>query len=162
MPVILLLITAVNGQHAPVISWQNTIGGDATDQLFSMKQTNNDGYILGGYSISGMSCEKTENTLGYFDYWIVKLGADIQTGIGAPPQPGTGDNWCYPNPATAVLCVEGNKNENLSISNLIGEEVRATTVLSGENGKTQLDISALAPGIYFIRSGNAVMKFVKQ
>ncbi|MFN8153760.1 MAG: T9SS type A sorting domain-containing protein [Bacteroidia bacterium] len=58
-----------------VIQWQNTIGGSDTDELYSIQQTVDGGYILGGYSWSNISGDKTENCLGLSDYWIVKTDA---------------------------------------------------------------------------------------
>ena len=55
------------------IEWQNTIGGNQEDQLTSLQQTTDGGYILGGYSFSGISGDKTEPSMGDADYWIVKL-----------------------------------------------------------------------------------------
>ncbi|HKR05103.1 MAG TPA: T9SS C-terminal target domain-containing protein [Bacteroidia bacterium] len=54
------------------IQWQNTIGGYSTDYLFSTRQTADGGYILGGYSGSPISGDKTELCIGGYDYWIVK------------------------------------------------------------------------------------------
>jgi hypothetical protein len=61
--------------QAPAIEWQNTIGGNNADKLRSLIQTSDGGYLLGGYSASGISGDKTEASLIYFDYWIVKLDA---------------------------------------------------------------------------------------
>jgi hypothetical protein len=55
------------------IQWQNTIGGGSTDELYSIQQTSDGGYILGGYSQSNISGDKTENVVGNGDYWVVKL-----------------------------------------------------------------------------------------
>ena len=55
------------------IQWQNTIGGNGADALFSLQQTFDGGYILGGFSYSNISGDKTENILGGSDYWVVKL-----------------------------------------------------------------------------------------
>jgi len=55
------------------IQWQNTIGGNLDDLLYSVQQTSDGGYILGGASGSGFSGDKTESSQGYFDYWVVKL-----------------------------------------------------------------------------------------
>lgn len=55
------------------ISWQKTIGGMYLDELRSIEQTIEGGYILGGYSNSPESGNKTENNIGNGDYWIVKL-----------------------------------------------------------------------------------------
>ncbi|MBK7683878.1 MAG: T9SS type A sorting domain-containing protein [Bacteroidetes bacterium] len=56
-----------------IIQWQNTIGGSDWDVLNSIHQTIDEGYILGGYSFSSISGDKTENSLGDYDYWIVKI-----------------------------------------------------------------------------------------
>ena len=59
-----------------LIEWQNTIGGNGNDHLYSIKQTSDGGYILGGNSNSGINGDKTEACLGgafYGDYWVVKL-----------------------------------------------------------------------------------------
>jgi hypothetical protein len=69
----LLLITHSGIAQAPAIQWQNTIGGSAPDYLRSLKQTTDGGYILGGYSTSDISGDKTEGSSGYGDYWVVKL-----------------------------------------------------------------------------------------
>ncbi|MBK7887449.1 MAG: hypothetical protein IPJ86_09135 [Bacteroidetes bacterium] len=55
-----------------IIQWQNTIGGTSDDFLKSIQQTTDGGYILGGYSESNFSGDKTENSIGYQDYWVVK------------------------------------------------------------------------------------------
>ena len=55
------------------IQWQNSIGGNNQDMLKSIQQTKNGNYILGGTSESNISGDKTENCLGLYDYWIVKL-----------------------------------------------------------------------------------------
>lgn len=55
------------------IEWQKTIGGDYSDNIFAIKQTSDGGYILGGSSNSNISGDKTEDSKGIFDFWIVKL-----------------------------------------------------------------------------------------
>jgi len=55
------------------IQWQNTIGGNGQDFLNSIQLTNDGGYICGGYSDSNVSGDKSENSKGGTDYWIVKL-----------------------------------------------------------------------------------------
>jgi len=59
----------VNG----AIQWQNTIGGSISDRARSIKQTPDGGYIIGGYSASFISGDKTEDPIGANDYWILKL-----------------------------------------------------------------------------------------
>ena len=58
------------------IEWQKTIGGKYYDELKSIEQTKDGGYILGGYSNSPISGDKTESNFGLGDYWIVKLNEE--------------------------------------------------------------------------------------
>lgn len=59
--------------NAGDLIWQKTIGGSSTDRLKSIKQTLDGGYIMGGYSTSSISPNKSESNYGYGDYWIIKL-----------------------------------------------------------------------------------------
>jgi Secretion system C-terminal sorting domain len=67
-----------------VIQWQKTYGGAYADQLRAMEQTQDGGYILGGYSNSPASTspnpskggglgEKTDANKGIGDYWVLKI-----------------------------------------------------------------------------------------
>lgn len=58
-----------------VIVWQNTIGGTGSDYLMSVAQTSEGGFILAGHSNSDASIDKTENSIGFQDYWVVKIDA---------------------------------------------------------------------------------------
>jgi hypothetical protein len=53
--------------------WDKTISGAAGgDYLMSVQQTKDKGFILGGYSNSNAGHNKTLNSKGGYDYWIVK------------------------------------------------------------------------------------------
>lgn len=56
-----------------VIEWDKTIGGSNHDFLLSAHQTEDDGYILGGHTYSGASGDKSEDSRGMTDFWVVKL-----------------------------------------------------------------------------------------
>ena len=58
------------------IKWQRTLGGQYADELKSIEQTNDKGYILGGYSNSPISGDKSQDNFGLNDFWIVKLDED--------------------------------------------------------------------------------------
>ena len=53
--------------------WDKDLGGADGDMLGDVQQTSDGGYILGGHSSSGISGDKTQNTKGGADYWIVKI-----------------------------------------------------------------------------------------
>jgi len=82
------------GQNPLVKQWDYRFGGMQGDYLTSMRQTKDGGYILGGYSYSGVGGDKTQTVWGSDDYWIVKtdsLGNKLwDQGYG-----GTGDDQLY-------------------------------------------------------------------
>ena len=53
--------------------WEQSYGGTGDDYLRSLQPTGDGGYILGGYSVSGISGNKTNANYGGNDYWVVKL-----------------------------------------------------------------------------------------
>lgn len=57
------------------ILWQKSFGGTGDDTLNVIKPTSDSGFILGGYSISGISGNKTNAGFGDYDYWVVKIDA---------------------------------------------------------------------------------------
>jgi hypothetical protein len=61
--------------------WDNTLGGSGSDFLFSLLATLDGGYLLGGFSFSGISGEKSEANRGEYgndyDYWVVKLSPEV-------------------------------------------------------------------------------------
>ncbi|MFN8154161.1 MAG: T9SS type A sorting domain-containing protein [Bacteroidia bacterium] len=66
-----LTIFASRG-FSQAVKWQNLIGGDNNDVLYSVQQTSDGGYILGGTSNSGMTGDKTEDSYGDKDFWLLK------------------------------------------------------------------------------------------
>ncbi len=67
-----------NGQTPPII-WQKVLGGTSTDfpgvasESKVVKQTSDGGYLVGGYSSSGVNGDKTAPNKGGDDYWVIKL-----------------------------------------------------------------------------------------
>ncbi|MDX2302308.1 MAG: hypothetical protein NW226_05880 [Microscillaceae bacterium] len=61
--------------------WDKSIGGNQDDELCDMAIASDRGLVLGGYSSSDQSGDKSEDKLGgsyydNFDFWITKLEAD--------------------------------------------------------------------------------------
>jgi len=63
--------TASNGS----LEWEKTYGGEARDYIYSISQTNDNGYITVGYSESSNSGNVTKTNNGGKDFWTVKLDA---------------------------------------------------------------------------------------
>jgi hypothetical protein len=57
------------------MQWEKTFGGTEEDKLISLQQTTDGGYILGGFSNSPASGDKSQNIQGANDYWIIKTDA---------------------------------------------------------------------------------------
>jgi hypothetical protein len=53
--------------------WDKTFGGVGRDELVGIVQTNDGGYLLGGWSSSNVGWEKSQNSKGGKDYWIIKI-----------------------------------------------------------------------------------------
>lgn len=56
-----------------ILEWQKTIGGNEDDFVNSIIVANDGGYLLGGASFSDISGEKTEDSRGGSDIWILKI-----------------------------------------------------------------------------------------
>ncbi len=76
----LIILATFSFSQLPEIQWQNTIGGNGIDYLYSVQQTSDGGYILGGYSESNATGDKTENSIGNYDYWVIKLNSSGNIG----------------------------------------------------------------------------------
>ncbi|MDN3687135.1 hypothetical protein [Cyclobacterium jeungdonense] len=56
----------------PTVQWDKTFGGSSDDYLLSTTPCPDGGYLLAGYSESPVSGNKTANSNGFTDFWIVK------------------------------------------------------------------------------------------
>src|SRR6187397_1424386 len=62
--------------QAPAKLWDADFGGNDDEHFAALQQTKDGGYITGGYSSSGISGDKTQNTRGSDDYWILKTDSN--------------------------------------------------------------------------------------
>lgn len=51
-------------------------GGTGTDSFEGMCATSDGGFVLCGYSYSGIGGTKTEANIGNADYWIIKINSE--------------------------------------------------------------------------------------
>jgi len=59
----------------PAIEWQRSFGGTNDDYLKSLRQESDGGFIVGGESLSGINGNKTSQSFGSADFWVVRLDA---------------------------------------------------------------------------------------
>jgi len=72
-----LFIPSHSFSQAPLAKqWDARFGYDSIDWLAAFEQTSDGGYLLGGYSYSGIGGDKTQGSWGNGDYWIVKIDAN--------------------------------------------------------------------------------------
>ncbi|MFH1010580.1 MAG: hypothetical protein V1784_05035 [bacterium] len=65
---ILLLLFSQAAAQPPDSLWSRTFGGSGNDGCYSVQQTADGGYILGGQTYSFVA--------GIFDFWLVKTGPE--------------------------------------------------------------------------------------
>lgn len=70
----LVVATHIHAQ-APAIAWDNAYGATNNDELHIVEPTDDGGFILGGMSPSNAGPDKSENSRGGYDYWVIKLDA---------------------------------------------------------------------------------------
>jgi hypothetical protein len=57
---------------------EQTIGGSGDDnEVWCLEKTSDGGYVFGGNSNSNLSGEKSENSRGDYDFWVVKLDKNL-------------------------------------------------------------------------------------
>jgi len=100
------------------IQWNKTIGGSGSEFIAYIRQSSDDGYILAGSSNSNISGEKTEDSRGGFDYWLVKLDKNGEK-VWDKTIGGSSDDGCS---AVIITSDGGVALGGFSISNASGEK----------------------------------------
>lgn len=59
-----------------IVQWDKRIGGHREDRLWSIVQTHDGGYLLGGESRSGVGADRSYTNRGDLDFWVIKLDAN--------------------------------------------------------------------------------------
>src|SRR5690349_9519874 len=69
-----ICVTFFSQAQSPWVKlWDKRFGGTDYDFLTCFQETSDGGFILGGYSKSNIGGDKTQDTIGDYDYWIVKV-----------------------------------------------------------------------------------------
>jgi hypothetical protein len=88
----------------------------------------------------------------------IKVHYQYPTGVSSVAEAATAK--IYPNPASTIVTIEPSAE---GIRYIVADGLcRVVLQGDGSEGKTQLDVSALAPGMYIVKFGSEVVKFVKQ
>jgi hypothetical protein len=138
------------------IQWQRTYGGSTDDQMYSIQQTLDGGYITANNSWSNDG--DVSGNHGYSDYWIIKLSPLV--GFSEIVN---GDlKNISPNPFTTHITIHSTAT-TITLFSPTGQQILHQTTTSAE---TILNTESLAVGLYFFRvedeEGVRNYKVVKQ
>jgi len=139
------------------IQWDKTIGGSDYESLYSIDEIEKNRFVLGGYSYSGVSGDKTQRSRGATDFWLVKLKyetqcpKDISSSETANSIARLGSNknfMVYPNPAKNILHIQTNGKAIVSLIDHAGKILLTKTI----DGNGIINIADLAPGLYYLKN----------
>ncbi len=109
-----------------------------------------------GYVFSKWSDENTDNPRTITVTSDITLAAFFATGVGEIEQ---ANLQVYPNPAKESIRILGlESNSQVEIYNSLGELVKVMSV----NPDQEIGIRDLASGLYLVRCGNVMLRFVKE
>src|SRR5690606_35494606 len=144
-----------------IIEWQNNIGGAFGERLPRAILNTDGSFTIAGQSASDISGDKTENSRGSTDFWIIK---HAQT-LGLDENPFAEAITLYPNPTktTLQLNTQDKTIDQVNIYTITGSKVLQLDV---DTVSPTVDVSSLASGVYYVQlySGKnvALKKFVKE
>ncbi|MFT5765479.1 MAG: hypothetical protein ACI8X3_002916, partial [Saprospiraceae bacterium] len=72
-------IWVVKTDATGTVLWDRSLGGDNNEQLYHIQEISDGGFIIGGWSASGISGTKTEANQGGWDFYAIKLDASGNT-----------------------------------------------------------------------------------
>ncbi len=126
------------------IEWQKTLGGSADDNVYSIEQTTDGGYIVAGGSGS-TDGDITSGNNGTFDYWIVKLNSIV----GLTPYEIKDLVLISPNPSLGQFQISNLKNgDQIEVYDLTGRLILNKV---SRSNSIFIDLSDKVNGIYFFK-----------
>ncbi|MFN0176603.1 MAG: T9SS type A sorting domain-containing protein [Saprospiraceae bacterium] len=128
--------------------WKKQLGGTKGEGCFSIIQTNDQGYILGGFAWSNDG--DVSGNHGSADYWVIKLSPE-SVGTEDAPAAMAGNLEIYPNPAHQFVSLKTVSEEpvlSVRISDLLGRAISHQSILNPST--VEMDISALPSGLYLV------------
>lgn len=140
--------TAIKISEKGEVLWKKTYGGDGADVLQSVIETRDGGYVLSGTSDSKAEGDKTEESKGLNDFWILKLkDTDKEEVIRKNVE-------VYPNPTeryvNVVLGEELNPQHNNEIQ-VIDNNGALLQRIKIKQQTTPIDLGGYQVGVYYLQ-----------
>jgi hypothetical protein len=143
------------------IQWQKCLGGILYDQAYSIQQTTDGGYIVGGSggSNDGDVSGNHDTTGVYNDFWVVKLSS--YNGIN---EVNDEENvlHIYPNPLTSSSTLQLNtqlKDAEVVIYDMVGKELMRKKLI---RDRMEIAKGCLERGVYFVRVVGCKMVYTQK
>lgn len=135
------------------VVYENTIGSTGNDGITDMIQKNNGDVVFFGTSNGGINNDKTCNTNGQNDFWVVTAQTDLSVNSNA-----LSTESIYPNPTGSSIRFKttGMNNNPYQVTDISGKVILQGTVIN-----EQIDLSELHSGTYFIHINANQYKVVK-
>jgi hypothetical protein len=146
----------INVSATGVQRWVQHPGGTGNELLNSMTVLSNRDLLAVGTSDSDISRDKTANSRGVADIWVLQMSSSTALSVGNKTA-GVGISL-YPNPANAPrvsLKIDGLRKQaavRVELLNVLGQSVyTAEAVVQQGISQRELDLGALPAGLYTLR-----------
>jgi hypothetical protein len=129
------------------LKWERTYGGSMAEWGSSIQQTNDGGFIIAGQAKSNNG--DVLEAFGKDDYWVIKLSPESSPLTSPISTPLT----IYPNPTQNTITLKLPTQEPdifISITDLLGRELRNQTVATSQDGTAKMDLGTLPKGLYMV------------
>ena len=161
-------VTLVKFDHAGNEVWKTTFGGIFSEHFNGLTVVNDNLIVVGQVEAfySGTGDWEDVVSKGGSDAFIIKYSLD-EMGIDNPTQE-LFSIKVYPNPTTGYINIESEKSriESIEIFDIYGKKLYLPTLSTIHSSTTNIDISYLSTGLYFLKisteSGEVVKKVLKQ
>ncbi len=128
------------------IIWEKTLGGTGTEDMRSVTETTDGGFIVAGSTQFSGNGDVNASDPSNIHPWIVKL---LGNSTGVPTIANEFSFVAYPNPAHNKLTINNIPlGAVLSLTDITGKRIYRTIA---QHMQEQIDVSNLANGTYFIR-----------
>jgi hypothetical protein len=140
-----------------LVRWEQLYGGTSAENITGVVPTTSGNILLFGTSNSNNSRDKTANSRGGDDIWVVKVAATV---LGAKSQNAALSNTAsiYPNPSNQdrvtveVTGLHEQKSVRLEVINILGQAVQGLNLPVYQGAiRQQLELSAIPDGVYTLR-----------
>jgi hypothetical protein len=138
------------------LQWKKNFGGGSND-IYASVAAVSDGVVVVGYS-AGFGSGDWTGVTGKGDWgWDATVVKYLSDGSKIPGAAAAPDFKVYPNPVRDELFIESPQPvESVTIFDLSGRS------LAVKNGAQSFPVSHLPAGLYFVKAGNYIAKFVKE